>query len=449
MKANVNEPVRLLCVLLVSVMAVATVAARRGGMVINGVPWYDDRDSTVSAHGTNVIADGGRYYMFGEYKTDSANVFSGFSCYSSDDLCSWRFERMALPVQRDGRLGPHRVGERPKVLRCPATGEYVMLMHTDDLRYKDPCVCYATSRTVNGEYTFRGPLLYKGEPIKKWDIGSFVDDDGRAYLLAHHGYIYRLSDDFHSLDSCMTTGVKGTGESPAMFKHDGTYYWLSSHTTSWERNDNMYHTSRSLSGPWTAQGAFCPEGSLTHNSQTSFVLPLTSGGDTTFIYMGDRWSFPRQRSAATYVWQPLSIDSDGRLSISGLWQAWSPDDISPKVLKPRRVLHGPWSSDRKGYAVSVQSRGGRIGISGTQSADCGYALVVIKDSRGREVVRQLLDFYAKVPSSGLRFISGELPHGQYTVEVSVTGFSPTWTDKTRRMYGSKGTFVRIDSIVEY
>lgn len=64
----------------------------------------------------------------------------------------------------------------------------------------------------------------------------------------------------------------------------------------------------------------------------------------------------------------LPVQRDGRLSISGLWQAWSPDDISPKALKPRRVLHGPWSSYRTGDAVSVQSRGGRIGISGTQSA---------------------------------------------------------------------------------
>ena len=118
--------------------------------VVNGIPWYDQNREPVSAHGANIIKDGSRYYLFGEYKTDSANVFTGFSCYSSSDLAQWRFEGMALAPKaptsspegdtidpsaktkeassgavREAalRLGPDRVGERPKVLRCPKTGE--------------------------------------------------------------------------------------------------------------------------------------------------------------------------------------------------------------------------------------------------------------------------------------------------------------------------------------
>ena len=101
--------------------------------IVNGIPWYDQNREPVSAHGANIIKDGNRYYLFGEYKTDSANVFTGFSCYSSSDLARWRFEGIAFSQQQDGRMGPARVGERPKVLRCPKTGEYVMLMHTDNL----------------------------------------------------------------------------------------------------------------------------------------------------------------------------------------------------------------------------------------------------------------------------------------------------------------------------
>lgn len=432
-------------------LAVASVAASPAddGLIINGVPWFDQRDSTVSARGANVIYDDGRYYMFGEYKTDSANIFTGFSCYSSPDLATWRFERIALPMQRDGRLGPGRVGERPKVMRCPATGEYVMLMHTDDLRYKDPCVCYATSPTVNGEYTFRGPLLYNGQPIRKWDIGSFTDYDGHGYLLVHHGYIYRLSDDFHSIDSCMSADVKGVGESPAMVKHNGVYYWLSSHTTSWERNDNMYHTSQSLSGPWTLRGEFCPEGTLTYNSQTSFVLPVASGDSIVPVYMGDRWSFPCQRSAATYVWMPLTFGSDGSLSVPELWQAWSLNTCGEAALAVRNRLHGAWQSADTGAALRVKFRGGRLGITGTQAPDCGYALVVIRTRGGREVERRLIDFYAKTPSTGLRYISRPLPRGRYTAEIIVTGMSPTWTDKRRNRFGSTGTCVRVESVGVY
>ena len=67
--------------------------------IVSGVSWYDHRGETVSAHGANIIRDGGRYYLFGEYKTDSANVFTGFSCYSSDNLVDWRFESIAFKQQ--------------------------------------------------------------------------------------------------------------------------------------------------------------------------------------------------------------------------------------------------------------------------------------------------------------------------------------------------------------
>ncbi|MCM1138088.1 MAG: hypothetical protein NC221_05190 [Duncaniella sp.] len=95
-------------------------------------------------------------------------------------LVNWTYENMVLKQQPDGLMGPGRVGERPKVLKSPTTGEYVMIMHSDNMRYKDPCTVYATSTIINGEYTFQGPLLYKGNPIKKWDVGTFVDNDGKS-----------------------------------------------------------------------------------------------------------------------------------------------------------------------------------------------------------------------------------------------------------------------------
>lgn len=411
------------------------------GAILNGTVWYDQNGETVSAHGANIIFDDGRYYMFGEYKTDSANVFTGFSCYSSQDLTYWRFEGIAFGQQSDGRMGPKRVGERPKVLKCPATGEYVMLMHTDNLQYKDPCTCYATSRSITGPYEFQGPLLYKGQPVRKWDIGSFVDDDGSAYLLVHHGSIYRLSKDFHSLDSCMVSGVRGIGESPAMLKKDGVYYWLSSHTTSWERNDNIYFTATSLSGPWTHRGEFCPKGSLTWNSQCSFVLPLANG---TYMYMGDRWSFPRQRSAATYVWLPLKVDN-GMLSIPEYMEAWNPQ-TGESVTVGGKNFGRPWQSTSIGESVSFRFKGKRIALYGDTDVSSGYADIVIRDKRGREVFKGITDFYSLTPASGLRFLSPEFPKGKYTIEITVSAMKPNWTDKTKTLYGSKGHKVAISDM---
>lgn len=422
------------------VTAMAT-AAYSGGFIKNGIQWHDQNGRPVSAHGANIVYDNGRYWMFGEYKTDSANVFTGFSCYSSADLTDWRFEGLVLETQPDGRMGPGRVGERPKVIKSRSTGEYVMLMHSDNLRYKDPCVAYATSPTINGPYTFRGPLLYKGKPVRKWDIGTFTDHDGTSYLLVHHGSIYRLADDCHSLDSCMTEGVARVGESPAMFHRDGTYYWLSSNTTSWESNDNMYHTAPSISGPWTYRGHFAPEGSLTWNSQTSFVLTLPDG---TPMYMGDRWSFPRQHTAATYVWLPISV-ADITISLAAYSQFWNPATLKPVDI-PLTPLAAGWKGTAPGDSTSVRFTSRRIAIAGHTSPSSGYADIIIADEKGKVLVDTWVNFYSLAPADDIRYISPLLPEGTHTLTIRVSDMKPNWTDKKKIIYGSTGHEVNVGGI---
>ena len=58
---------------------------------------------------------------------------------------------IALPVQKDGKLGPHRLGERPIVLKRPQTGEYVMHMHMDNMGHTDQFVGHAISKTVRSK----------------------------------------------------------------------------------------------------------------------------------------------------------------------------------------------------------------------------------------------------------------------------------------------------------
>ena len=132
--------------------------------IVSGVSWYDQRGETVSAHGANIIRDGGRYYLFGEYKTDSANVFTGFSCYSSDNLVDWRFESIAFKQQSDGRMGLNRVGERPKVLRCPTTGEYVMLCTPTTCATKTPAPAMPPATPSPVPTSFEGQYSTKDSP---------------------------------------------------------------------------------------------------------------------------------------------------------------------------------------------------------------------------------------------------------------------------------------------
>lgn len=425
-------------------------------IISNGIPWFDNNGNIVNAHGACIVKDSNKYYLFGEYKSDTSNAFSGFSCYSSTDLVNWTFERIALPIQKSGIMGPNRVGERVKVMKCPQTGEYVMYMHSDNLRYKDPYIAYATSKTINGEYKFCGPLLYNGKPIKRWDMGTFQDTDGIGYLLIHHGNIYRLGKDYKTVDELLPH-IDGMGESPAMFKLKGIYYMLTSNLTSWEKNDNFYLTASSIKGPWVKQGLFCPRGKLTYSSQTTFVFPLIQGNDTIPIFMGDRWSYPHQASAATYVWIPMLVDGL-QLSIPQYWQSWD-----TKTLRPVDPLHGSleikdvrlipqlnWSKDngilkssKKNSRAEVTFTGRRIAMTGITNCHSGYAEINIYNSKKQKIYSSLLDFYSKNPDDALRFMSPVLPLGTYTLEIVNTGDFPVWMDKSKRQFGSDDSFITL------
>ena len=428
-------------------------------VIRNGMPWFDDHGNIVNAHGACIVEEKGRYYLFGEWKSDESNAFPGFSCYSSDDLVNWKFERVVLTVQPDGILGPNRVGERVKVMKCPSTGEFVMFMHADDMGYKDPYIGYATCKTINGEYQLQGPLLYQGKPVQRWDMGTFQDTDGKGYLLIHHGPIYRLSDNYRSIEM-EVAHVKGSGESPAMFKKDGIYYMLYSNLTSWEKNDNFYFTAPKIEGPWTKQGLFCPEGTLTYNSQSTFVFPLKRGNDTIPMFMGDRWSYPHQASAATYVWMPMQVNGT-KLSIPEYWQCWDFNTLKPvdilrkgkrasmKNIKPAvgwTENRGCFVSNAKGSVLAVPFRGTHVAVVGKSDCHSGYARVSVLNAKKDTVYSSLVDFYSKYSEKAIRIMTPEMEKGNYTLLVEVTGIKPVWTDKSKTIYGSDNTFVTIDDI---
>lgn len=417
---------------------------RRESVLTNGVPWFDTDGNVINAHGACIVEDGGKYWLFGEYKSDESNAFPGFGCYSSTDLVNWKFERVVLPVQKDGILGSGRVGERVKVMRCPATGEYVMLMHADNLKYTDPNIGIAVCDRINGDYKLLGTIEYDGNPIKQWDMGTFQDEDGTGYLLIHHGPIYKLSEDYRSVVG-KAAHIEGMGESPAMFKKDGIYYLLTSNLTSWERNDNYYFTAPSVEGPWSNRGLFCPEGSLTHNSQCTFVLPLKHNGDIIPMYMGDRWSYPHQASAATYVWLPMTTDGVS-LSIPKYWAKWDVEKVNEVISKDKYVIHD-WSSNVTGDILAIPFHGRRISIIGESNNKSGYAWVSIKDKYGKILHRQYVDFYSKTKDYAPQYVSRLYPEDDYVLEVEVSGENSVWFDKKGNRFGGTDYFVNVSKTI--
>lgn len=406
------------------------------GAVINGVPWYDDRGEVVNAHGSCLIRENGRYYLFGEYKTDAENHFIGFSCYSSADLVGWHFERMALPVQPHGILGPDRIGERVKVMKCPATERFIMLAHADNLTYTDPVIALAVSDTIDGEYRLLGALTCAGEPIRRWDMGTFQDADGTGYLLLHEGDIYRLAPDYLTAEELVARGVAPGGESPAMTHAEGTYFLMLSHKTSWDRNDNYYLTAPAPGGPWTPRGTVAPAGTRTWNSQCSYIVDG--------IYTGDRWSYPHQASSATYVWLPLTLRG-GAMALLAYWQAWDPRTRRPVDLGGES-FEVDWRSDVAGTWWSMPVRAGRIAVGGRSGRDGGYARIRLVDGDGNVAAEQLIDCYAPAPAEGLLYVGPPLPTGAYEATVEVTGEASVFYKKDGTRLGSTGTAVHITEI---
>lgn len=437
--------------------------------ISSGTPWFDQNGNVVSAHGANIIKDNGKFYLFGEAHTDSSNAFAGFNCYSSEDLYNWKFESTALPVQKKGKLGENRVGERVKVMKNTKTKEYIMFMHVDSITYKDQFVGYATSKKIKGPYSFKGPLLFNGKPIKKWDLGVFQDTDGSGYILIHGGEIYKLGDDYKSVVEQVNSNMTSGFESPTMLKKEGLYYLIGSNLTSWERNDNYYYTSNSIKGPWTSRGLIAPEGSLTWNSQSTFVLPIEGSKTTTYLFMGDRWSFPKQASSATYVWQPLLI-SGTSLSMPTYQEAWQINigtGIATEIKTADKIIEntdiqieykGNWKhltsnqkeseskSDEKEASFSVQFNGQQIALYSNVSSENGYAKITIFDKKGKVVVTALVDMYSKYPTTTQVFRSLILEKGNYTLTASVTGERPNWSDKKKSIYGSTGNYISLHQI---
>ena len=320
-------------------------------------------------------------------------------------------------------------------------------MHSDDMGYMDPHTCVAIADSINGVYDFIGPLTYHGEPIHKWDIGTFQDQDGTGYLLAHHGPIYRLADDYLTADTLyLDPELAHSGESPALFRHRDTYYIMYSNLTSWERNDNFYFTSRNIAGPWKRQGLFCPEGTMTYNSQCTFVYPIINGNDTTFIYMGDRWSYPHQATSATQVWLPLTVEGES-LSIPEFWEAWKPAALKPvDMARTTEKVGGLWKSNEAGKQYLIPFKGRQALIYGHSDKHGGYARITITNSNGKEYLSTLVDFYSFEPHDGLLYVSPNLPEDHYTLTITVNGDHTEFYNKKGNRFGSDDYWVIVTEI---
>ena len=147
------------------------------------------------------------------------------------------------------------------------------------------------------------------------DMTLFIDDDGKAYHIFSSEenltlHIAELTGDYlHHTGRYTRVAPAGHNEAPAIFKHNGTYWMITSGCTGWDPNEARMFSAPSIWGPWTQHPNPCrgPKAELTFGGQSTFVLPLDNG---TYIFMADIWR-PRHPSDARYIWLPIEFE-DGK-----------------------------------------------------------------------------------------------------------------------------------------
>ncbi|KAH8954359.1 hypothetical protein BDL97_08G075500 [Sphagnum fallax] len=300
------------------------------GYFYPGRTWLDSVGKPIQAHGGGVIyvAETQTFYWYGENKngatihpkqgTARVDVL-GISCYSSKDLWTWNYKGLALKAERRDKSSDLyflNVVERPKVIYNDNTKQYIMWMHIDNSNYSKASVGVAVSPNPEGPFEYVGSKRPHGCDSR--DMTIFKDDDGQAYLIYSSSvntelHIGPLTEDYMDIveRGSKKALVKQRREAPAVFKHRGMYYMVTSGCTSWAPNRALVHVAESMLGQWVTLGDPCVGGeedfgSITFFSQGTFVLPLP-GLENTFIFMADRWR-PTDLRDSRYVWLPLTMD---------------------------------------------------------------------------------------------------------------------------------------------
>ncbi|MDO4179708.1 MAG: glycoside hydrolase family 43 protein [Bacteroidales bacterium] len=307
-----------------------------------GKVWNDTDGNPINAHGGGILYHEGTYYWYGEYKKGETVLpewatwecyrteVTGVSCYSSKDLLNWKFEGIVLPaVENDPShdLHPSKVVERPKVIYNARTGKFVMWMHIDSADYTKACAGVAISDSPTGVFHY----IHSFRPNNGMsrDQTVFVDDDGKAYHFSSSEenatlHICLLSDDYLTPTQQFTRNfIEKSREAPAVFKHDGKYYLISSGCSGWDPNQAEIAVADSVLGEWKVIGNPCTglNADKTFYAQSTYVVQV-AGKENAFIAMFDKWNKTDLKDSR-YIWLPIIIKEN---SISIPWhESWDMD----------------------------------------------------------------------------------------------------------------------------
>lgn len=363
------------------VMAVS-VGAQSLERITPGQEWPDRKGEHINAHGGGLLFHGGKYYWYGENRP--ARGFTtevGVEVYSSSDLVNWEDEGVALAVSEESGHDIERgcIMERPKVVRNPKTGKFVMLFHLElkGKGYAAARVGFAESDSPVGPFRFirslrpnagkwptdfsrrdiRKAKKLKEEDYKEWwtpewreaireglllardvpggqmsrDMTVYVDDDGKAYHIysAEENLtlnLAELTDDYLDYTGrYVRIAPGGQNEAPTIFKRDGVYWMITSGCTGWAPNEARMFKAASLWGPWEQLPSpfVGKDAKKSFHTQGTYIFKV-EGTEDGFVFMADRWN-PQSLKNSRHIWLPIDFEADGTPVIRWV-DSWSPKE---------------------------------------------------------------------------------------------------------------------------
>ena len=291
----------------------------------NGQIWQDIEGNHIQAHGGCIIEHRGTYYWYGEHKgapncpgKERVDVI-GVSCYSSPDLLSWKYEGLVLSADQENPSSPlhtSRVLERPKVVYHEKNHCFILWMHLDSEDYTYAGAGIAVSGTPTGPFVFQGISQPNRQDAR--DMTVFVDEDGTAYLVHSKDWnktlnIARLNADYTAPDGMYVSVMADQErEAPALCRHNGLYYMVTSGCTGWQPNSALYATSSHIMGRWKLIDNPC-EGENYRQTFGGQSACIFRAGNRHFLML-DHW-IPDNLQKSGYSILPIEFGPDGSMTV--------------------------------------------------------------------------------------------------------------------------------------
>ena len=364
-------------ILAVTLMALLALQPATAQAPMNGGVWKDNHGAHINAHGGNVFSHDGTYYWYGESRSNTNDSYSslGVSCYTSKNLKDWTDHGLVLAVSDAPGSDIERgcIIERPKVVYNKKTRIFVMWFHLElkGQGYGAARAGLAVSDTPFGPFRFvrSGRVnagLYpigfskqdaadlrdklRAPELEEWwtpewrkqiergmffvrdlqggqmarDMTIFIDDDGKAYHIYSSEdnltlQIAQLTDDYMGHNGCFVrVAAGGQNEAPTIFKHDGTYWMITSGCTGWAPNAARLMKAKNILGPWEqlpnpcrgdgADKTFGAQGTYIYKVETAAQRKMFSGAD--YVFMADIWN-PDNLGDSRHLWIPITFE-DGK-----------------------------------------------------------------------------------------------------------------------------------------